>query len=228
MTSPRPAASILERLAAIPESAGVALIIRHAEREAIPSGAFGWDVGLTEQGIRSSERLGAALSKVRAVSAVSSPVHRCVQTAEALLRGSGSCAGVATDRRLGDPGPFVAVPEVAGPLFLEVPVHEIARRQLEEPAPPPGMRRTEDGVGILLDLLTANLDRNGRLCVYVTHDVILTLFIATLYEKSLDEIGWPGFLDGLLLWQWDKRLHFNWRGLQQASTYSDGSPAKQN
>lgn len=192
-------------------------MIRHAEREAIPSGAFGCDVGLTGQGIRSSERLGAALSEVRAVSAVSSPVHRCVQTVEALLRGSGSCAGVATDRRLGDPGSFVVVPEVAGSLFLEVPVQEIARRQLEEPAPPPGMRRTEEGVAILLDLLTVNLGRNGRLFVYVTHDVILTPFVATLYGRSADETGWPDFLDGLLLWRWRKRLHFNWRGLQRAS-----------
>ena len=217
MTLPQPAASILERLTAVPEDADVALMIRHAEREAIPSGAFGRDVGLTEQGIRSSERLGAALSKVRAVSAVSSPVYRCVQTVEALLRGSGSCAGVATDRRLGGPGPFVVVPEVAGALFLEVPVQEIARRQLEEPAPPPGMRRTEEGVAILLDLLTANLGRNGRLFVYVTHDIILTPFIGTLYGKSANETGWPHFLDGLLLWQWGKRFHFNWMGLQQAS-----------
>lgn len=217
MTSPRPAASILERLTAVHESADVALMIRHAEREAIPSGAFGWDVGLTEQGIRSSKRLGAALSEVRAVSAVSSPVYRCVQTVEALLRGSGSCAGVVTDRRLGDPGPFVVAPEVVGSLFLEVPVQEIARRQLEEPAPPPGMRRTEEGVAILLDLLTVNLGRNGRLFVYVTHDVILMPFVATLYGKSADETGWPDFLDGILLWQWDKRLNFNWRGFQQAS-----------
>ena len=74
MTLPQPAASILERLTAVPEDADVALMIRHAEREAIPSGAFGRDVGLTGQGIRSSEWLGAALSEKRTICVVSSPV----------------------------------------------------------------------------------------------------------------------------------------------------------
>ena len=40
-------ASITERLATVPEEADVALVVRHAEREAIPAGEFGVDVPLT-------------------------------------------------------------------------------------------------------------------------------------------------------------------------------------
>ena len=150
MTTPDAVASILERLSAIPADADVSLVIRHAEREDIPAGTFGHDVNLTADGVAAAERLGAALPAERAVTAVSSPVPRCVQTADAILRGAGSPAAVATDRRLGDPGPFIVKTEVAGPLFLELPIPEIARRQLQDADPPPGMRPTAEGIEILL------------------------------------------------------------------------------
>ena len=61
MTAPGPAASIQGRLATVPEGVDVSLVIRHAEREEIPEGAFGRDVNLTAKGIRVAEQLGAAL-----------------------------------------------------------------------------------------------------------------------------------------------------------------------
>ena len=217
MTSPHPVASILERLATVPEDVDVSLVIRHAEREEIRAGTFGHDVRLTAQGFRAAEQLGRALSERKTVTAISSPVPRCVETAQQILHGAGSSSEVVTDRRLGDPGAFIIEPEIAGPLFLELPIPEIARRQLQDDAPLPGMRQTSEGVEMLLDLVTSPLCNEGRLHVFVTHDIILSVFVASIFRWSLEEIGWPGYLNGLLLWQWEKRLHFNWRGLQQAS-----------
>ena len=209
MSAPGPGASVLERLSAIPDSADASLVIRHAEREPIPAGTFGFDVALTADGVAAAERLGAALSALRTITVISSPVPRCVQTGEAMLRSSGSpAATVATDRRLGDPGAFIADPEVSGPLFLELSIHEIARRQLEDADPPPGMRPTSEGVDILLDMTTGNLGESGRLNVCVTHDVILAVLAASLLRQPLDATGWPAYLDGLLLWRADGRLHF--------------------
>ena len=211
MTTPDAVASILERLSVIPADADVSLVIRHAEREDIPAGTFGHDVNLTADGVAAAERLGAALSAGRAVTAVSSPVPRCVQTADAILRGAGSLAAVATDRRLGDPGPFIVKPEIAGPIFLKLPIPEIARRQLQDAAPPPGMRQTAEGVEILLNLTTDNLGEQGRLDVYVTHDVILSVLVASILRLPPDEAGWPGYLEGLLLWRSRGCLHCSWR-----------------
>ena len=217
MTAPDPVASILEQLAMVPKEADASLVIRHAEREDIPAGTFGHDVNLTTEGTRAAEELGTALSEYRALTVVSSPVPRCVQTAEAMLRGAGSTPQVVTDSRLGDPGAFVVDANAAGPLFLELPIPEIARRQLQDGTPLAGMRPTSEGVEILLELVTSALKKNGRLHVFITHDIILSVFVAALYGRHVDEIGWPDFLDGLLLWQREKRLHLSWRGLQQTS-----------
>ena len=217
MTVPDHVASMLEQLATVPDGVDVALVIRHAEREDIPGGTFGHDVNLTAEGSQAAEQLGAALSSNRALSVLSSPVPRCVQTAQAILRGTGSTAQVLTDRHLGDPGAFIVDAEAAGPLFLELSIPEIARRQLQDELPLPGMHPTSEGVEILLELATNPLDKKGCLHVFITHDIILSVFVAALYGKYVDEIGWPDFLDGLLLWQREERLHLNWRGLQQTS-----------
>ena len=217
-----PVASILERLATIPESADVSLVIRHAEREEIPAGTFGHDVNLTAKGTRAAEQLGAALSDKRAIGVVSSPVSRCVQTAQALLRGAGSTAVVKTDSRLGDPGAFIVDPEIAGPLFLELPIPEIARRQFHDASSLPGMRPTSKGVEILLDLVTSSLGNDGQIHVFVTHDIILAVFVASIFRLSLEETGWPDCLEGMLFWRSDERLQVSWRELRAISPQPDG------
>ena len=195
MTTHAAITSIVQRLAAVPVGADVSLVIRHAEGEDIPAGTFGHDVSLTGDGVAASERLGAALSERGAISVVSSPVPRCVQTAEAILRGAGSSTTATTDRRLGDPGPFVVEPNVSGPLFLELPISEIARRQLQDADPQPGMRPTAEGVEILLNLTTGNLGEGGRLDIFVTHDVILG-GPGCQYHRAASEKGWMARLPG--------------------------------
>ena len=213
MTSEEAVASTLQRLSLIPGDADVSLVIRHAEREEIPTATFGFHVALTAAGISAAEQMGKALSARGTITAVSSPIPRCVQTAQAILRAEGCPTTLVTDNRLGDPGAFILEPESAGATFLDLPVGEIARRQLQAPEPPPGMRRTEDGVAILLDLVAGDLGRNGRLNVYVTHDVILAVLVGSILRSSLEDTGWPGFLEGLLLWRVGGRLHCSWRRL---------------
>ena len=209
---------VARQLSAIPAEADAALIVRHAEREEIPPGTFGSEVPLTAGGVASAERLGAALHAMRPqVRAAASPVPRCLATAEAMLRGGGLPAEAALDRRLGGPGAFIVDEDVSGALFLKIGILEIVKRQLAHAEPPAGMRATSEGVGALLGLTASGLGSCGRLNVYVTHDSILAVLVAYLYRLSIDEVGWPDYLDGLLLWRSAGRIHFTWRGLQQAS-----------
>ena len=219
---PYPLASVLEQLAMVPDGVNVGLVIRHAEREDIPAGTFGQEVNLTSEGDRAAERLGADLAGERVLTMMSSPVPRCVQTALAILRGAGSSAEVVTDWRLGGPGAFVADAEVAGPLFLELPIPEIARRQLQDASPLPGMRPTPEGVEILLELVTSPPGKNGRLYIFVTHDIILSVLVASILHLSLEETGWPGYLKGVLLWRSNGELQLSWRELRATSLQPGG------
>ena len=215
LTAPDPVVAIKERLAMVPEDVNVSLVIRHAESKEIPVGTFGHNVNLTAQGLQAAEQLGAALSEKRTINVVSSPVPRCVQTAQGILDGAGSSAEIITDRRLGDPGAFIVDPEIAGPLFLELPIPEIARHQLQDATPLPGMRRTKEGVAIFLDLVTKKLGGNGRLDMFVTHDVILAVLVGSILGLTIEETGWPDFLEGLLVWRSDSFFHASWRETRQ-------------
>ena len=218
MTTGSAAACVVEMLGQVPSRADVSLVLRHAEREDIPAGTFGADVPLTAQGIESAESLGAALASVQPkMELAASPLPRCVSTAEAMLRGAGLPEEVALDWRLGDPGPFVVDSRAAGALFLDVGISEIVRRQICDASPPAGMRPTSEGVDLLLELTSSHLRHGGSLNVYVTHDSILAVLVAHLYRMQVDDIGWPGYLDGLLIWRHGERFHFAWRGLEQGS-----------
>ena len=214
----------MKHLSLVPPQTDVALVVRHAERDDIPPGTFGNDVPLTDCGVSEAEKLGAKLSNLRPqMIATSSPVPRCESTARAILRGGDRPDGVALDWRLGDPGPFVVDAAVSGAFFLEIGVLEIVRHQLTRTEPPTGMRTTQEGVDLLLGLTVSNLRSTGRLDVYVTHDGILAVLVAYLFRLPVDEIEWPGYLDGLLMWRRGEHLHFAWRGLEQGSHPFGGS-----
>ena len=217
MTLPIPAASIVERLALAPHQSDVAIILRHAERGEIPAGTFGEKVPLTAQGVLTAEKLGTVLERRGPISIASSPVPRCVQTAEAILRGGGQTGATTLDWRLGAPGPFVVNAEESGKLFLQLGILDIVRRQLAETVPLPGMRETTEGIELLLELIDQDQDQQGRLSIYVTHDSILALLVAWLHRAPIEAIVWPDYLDGLLLWRLEERLNLSWRGLPQAS-----------
>ena len=125
--------------------------------------------------------------------------------------------GVALDWRLGAPGPFVVDEAVSGALFLEIGLLETVKRQLTQVEPPAGMRATGEGIELLLGLAASDLRRRRHLNIYVTHDAILAVLGAYLYGLTVDEVGWPGYLDGLLLWRCGQRLRFSWRGLEQGT-----------
>ena len=209
---------IMEQVSSIPAQADAAVFLRHAERENIPPGTFGVDVPLTACGVASAERLGAMLSATRPhIRSTASPVPRCASTAKAILRGGDWPDEVALDWRLGEPGPFVVDEEISGALFLRIGILEIVRHQLTHVRPPAGMRPTPEGVDLLLGLAADDLRSDGRLNIYVTHDAILAVLVAHLYRLSVDDISWPGYLDGLLLWRCRDRLNFIWRGLDKRS-----------
>ena len=210
-------ASIEHRLTQVPPGADVALLVRHAEREEIPTGTFGEDVQLTSRGLAEAEHLGRVLASWQWEGVVSSPLLRCRDTAAGMCRGAGWSGNIVVDRRLGDPGVFIVDPETAGPFFLSHGIQEIVRRQLHGSVPPPGMRSTEEGVKLILDLVAGRLASGGRLAIYVTHDALLAVLVARLFRLRHDAVPWPDYLDGLLLWRTGTRLLFSWRGLELAA-----------
>ena len=217
MIQPDGTARTLALLDRVPAGLPVALVLRHAEREEITLGAFGNDVSLTSHGLDSAHRLGMGLSSRTAGVVKSSPLPRCMQTADAVIAAAGWKTGAVPDQLLGDPGPFVAEPELAGRLFLDIGTEAIVRRQLADHRPPSGMRSTSAGAKLLLRELAAALNGPDSASVFVTHDAVLAVLAGYLYGLPVDGFHWPGYLDALVTWPDSDRLRFLWRGLGEGS-----------
>ena len=207
----------LALLADIPDDAGVALVLRHAEREPISPGTYGNDVPLTERGTHSARRLGKVLSSRSSSAIITSPLPRCVQTAQAIIEGASWNGAAVADHRLGDPGPFVAAPKLSGRILLEIGPKAMAERQLTEKQPPPGMRAADQGVDLLLNLIRPHLADRGLASLFITHDLILAVLVGHLYGLKVGEFDWPDYLDAMIVWKQSGELCFRWRGLHEAS-----------
>ena len=226
MKPPVPVQSLLERLALTPPEQDIAIVLRHAEREPIPPGGFGTDVALTANGVAAAELLGGRLAHREPGAVYSSPLLRCRATAAAIIRGAGWEAAPESDWRLGWPGPFVIDEELSGPLFMQLGSKEVVRRQLTDQLPPAGMRATEEGLRLFLELArpVSAPSPPGRLSLLVTHDSVLAVIVGRLYALGLDGFPWPDYLDGLLLWHSGGTLLCSWRelGLLEQAAHPPG------
>jgi len=175
------------------------LLIRHAERPEFAAGDFGYSVAITESGSKRASELGRALGP-RLGRMITSPVPRCVQTAEAILKGDGRPISEkpVLDRLLGDPGVWISDGQLAGGAFLQLGPQGVVTRQISGELMP-GMTPLAEGVERLLNLLCSGPLDDGKIDVYVSHDAVLAPLLSVLLATCDMTTIWPIFLEGMLL-----------------------------
>ncbi|HVK71196.1 MAG TPA: histidine phosphatase family protein [Polyangium sp.] len=195
----------------LPDDRPVVLLLRHAERPAIPPGETGHALSLTERGARAAEALGEALGqRIRRLN--TSPVPRCVETAAAIRRGAGILVDIVPDRWLGDPGPYVHEPSLAFQNWLDLGPEGVIEALAHGRKDLPGMHDPDAAARRLLGHLESLLDDEAGLHVVVTHDIVLVATIARLWAEPLDRTRWPGFLDAAALFREGDSLVLSYRG----------------
>lgn len=189
----------LTRRAAAEASADRAtvLLLRHAERGPIPVGHVGNDVRLVASGKRLSRELGRQMGS-RLATLHSSPVPRCMETAEAIAAGAGTPLVVVEDRHLGDPGVYVEHGEVAWAAWVEHG-HEGVMAKLVEGVRLPGMAEPRGATARLIEHLRRAVGGAPGLHVFVSHDSLVAPAAAHTLALSLGEVDAPRYLEALVL-----------------------------
>ena len=202
--------ALIPSLTALPAHVPVALLTRHSIREE-PSNRFAtYEVPLTPEGVALAQALGACLP--RPVSRLySSPVGRCVATAEAIAEGAGLQLPVETRSTLVEPGSYVQDIAQVGGLFFKLGPLGFANKHLRNEVR--GVLSPQQGALQMLQHLRDGLGAPGTLSVHVTHDTILAAFIYFLRgQRELDQSHWPWMMEGAFLWFDDDVAHWLWRG----------------
>ncbi len=172
------------------------LVLRHGHRQEMNRGSFGEKLELTSEGKKTAQMLGRSLSTIAFGEIHSSPILRCVQTAEAWRQGSEQDIKVYLSKVLGDPGPFVSDASQAGPFFLENSLEHIAQLLVDGNTSIPGMRSIEDGATLFINHA---LSVNRFPCLMITHDIVICLLCCYFFKSRDVQKYLPGFLQGFLL-----------------------------
>src|SRR5574337_1233787 len=119
---------LIDEIRKHPTDSKLALLLRHGDREQIPKGEFGNEILLNEKGKQRSLAFGEALKDSEVSRIFTSPIPRCIQTAELIAKGFGRELEIIQTKSLGDPGLHTADEKLAGEFYLTHGFHEILRR----------------------------------------------------------------------------------------------------
>lgn len=174
----------------------IALLLRHADRDAIPDGEFGNEVLLNDKGIKHAVEYGKELKNIKINKIYTSPIERCVQTAECIQHGYGQELPIHKTTALGDPGLHVADAKKVGAYYLEFGFWKMfdayKNKELKEGFP------TFEELESEINEFIENNSEEG-ITIYITHDSLIAFYAFATNIKDYTEADWVNYLDGLIL-----------------------------
>lgn len=202
--------SVLNLLDRSPTDCPVVVLLRHSVRDHIPQGRTGHFVPITAWGRQLAIELGGLL-RGRLRTLHTSPLARCVQTAQALAEGAGADLAVVPNRLLGDPGVFVLDGRRAWENWEQLGHEGVMGHLVSEAGALSGMARPDEAARFLVQSMLAAAANRPGVHVFVTHDSLVTATAARLLGKPLGRDDWPWYLEGAFFWAADDGIHSAYR-----------------
>ncbi|MGO3008720.1 MAG: histidine phosphatase family protein, partial [Psychrobacter celer] len=213
--------SMISSVSLLPEDKRLILFTRHSLRERSDGNGFAsYQLPLTPKGrvlAKSWGRwLAGHLPYSLDVDSISSPIGRCIDTAQLMQAGAGLQRDIMHQSLLVEPGSLVTDPEIANPVFKEIGVLNFINRFLQGNLA--GTKNAYQGGLDILSLFYQHQPQSGHLMLAVSHDTLLSAFLAVMFDVvEIDWNDWPKMMEGVFLWFDDKPFeqasaHFVWRG----------------
>ena len=213
--------SMMSSVGLLPMDKRLILFTRHSLRERSDDNGFAsYQLPLTQKGrvlAKSWGRwLAGHLPYSLDVDSISSPIGRCIDTAQLMQAGAGLQRDIYHQSLLVEPGSLVTEPEIANPVFKEIGVLNFINRFLQGNLE--GTKNAYQGGLDILSLFYQNQPQPGHLMLAVSHDTLLSAFLAVMFDVTeIDWNDWPKMMEGVFLWFDDKPFeqasaYFVWRG----------------
>ena len=126
-----------------------------------------------------------------------SPIPRCVQTAEIISEGFESKLEIISSKCLGDPGLHVNDEIVAGEFYLKYGFDEMYKRFINDQSIP-GVPNSETFSALMTDFINSNTMESG-LTIFVTHDSLIAFYDYCLRKHIYTKNNWVKYLAGIIL-----------------------------
>lgn len=177
------------------ENEKISLLLRHADRDDIPQGSFGNEILLNEKGKQNAQRFGEKLSERRINRIFTSPVGRCVQTAEYITKGYGNSIEIIETTSLGAPGLHISDEKIAGKFFLQHGFDEMYKRFMQGEKIP-GIPNINELYFRITNFIYKNSTQNG-MTIFITHDMLIAFYHFSITKKVYTKDNWINYMTGL-------------------------------
>lgn len=173
----------------------ISLLLRHADRDEIPQGSFGNEIVLNEKGKQNAQSFGKKLSESKINRIFTSPVERCVQTAEFMTKGYGRSIEIIETTALGAPGLHITDEKIAGEFYLQYGFDEMYKRFIQDKEIP-GIPNINELNNRITKFITKNTTTNGT-TIFITHDMLIAFYHFSVNKKVYTKDNWIDYLTGL-------------------------------
>ncbi len=203
-------ASTSRWLGEVPTDRPVALLLRHSVRDELAPGDVGYARPINALGERLAREFGTALQgRLRALH--SSPVQRCLHTAEILREAANPGLEIVQDRMLGDPGAYVLDAQLAWKNWERLGSLGIMEHLVSTNEPLPGTAPADVGARALVRHMLAVAGIAPGLHVFVTHDILVAATAARFLGTPAGPARWPRYLEAAFFWRDAAGLHAAYR-----------------
>jgi hypothetical protein len=189
--------NLIDKIESYPNKSKLAVLIRHADRDKIPEGEFGNEVLLNENGVKNSIQFGEKIKNHRINAIYSSPVERCIQTANNIVKGYCKQIEIIETVALGGPGMHVLDADLVGQYYLENGFWEMYKN-FKNGVAIQGLPQKEKLKEDFYNFLNSNTKEEG-ITIYITHDSLIAFVAFVINGKEYTEGDWIDYLDGLIL-----------------------------
>lgn len=175
----------------------ISLLIRHADRDEIPKGSFGNEVLLNEKGKQNAEIFGRNLSETKINKIFTSPVERCIQTAQYIEKGYGKNLEIIESIALGNPGIPIYDDKLTGDYFMQYGGFTMYEHFIQGKTIP-GVLTIEEIQTTFTRFLSDNTTENG-LTIFISHDMTIAMYHYAINKTKYTKDNWIDFLSGITL-----------------------------
>ncbi|WP_298393689.1 histidine phosphatase family protein [Flavobacterium sp.] len=172
-----------------------ALLIRHGDRDAIPAGSFGNEVLLNEKGKQNAQSFGEKLKTSKITKIYTSPVERCVQTAEYIAKGYGKAVNIIQTTALGAPGLHINDEKTAGAFYLQQGF-DVMYESFINGVMVPGVATPERLNQDLTDFINNNSEEKET-TIFITHDMLIAFYHFSINKTVYTKENWVNYLSGI-------------------------------
>jgi broad specificity phosphatase PhoE len=188
---------MIDKIKQYPANSKLALLLRHADRDRIPTGTFGNEVLLNEKGVANSLHFGSELIDYKINKIYTSPIQRCFQTAEFIADGYRKKIEIIPTKSLGDPGLHILDEKIAGNFFIKHGFDEMYERFISG-IEIPGVLRAKE-FRIEMSRFIKEHSRENGLTLFITHDMLIAFYHFSIDKTIYTKDNWVNYLSGLII-----------------------------